>query len=138
MINNAIAHGITSHLISRNCDIDGYWGIGKLCRACIQTKRMQCGVTIYPSFMIESKKFCISGIKFSESANTIRSIIGSRPFKRIDIRIYFKKIKHFQPTGLSYKCEIIVLVAGQGAIGYSRKKVRCWPHDPKRESQRCS
>jgi hypothetical protein len=104
MKNNAIAHAITSHLISRNCDIDGYWGIGKLCRACIQTKRIQCGVTIYPSFMIESKELYISGIKLSESANTIRNIIGSRSFKRIDTRIYFKKIKHFQLTGLSYKC----------------------------------
>ncbi len=75
-------------------------------------------------------------MKLPESANTLRRIIGSRSFKRIDIRFSFEKIRRFQATGLSHKCELVVLVAGQGAIGYSRKEVRCWPHDPKRESQR--
>lgn len=136
MNNNGIASGIASHLISRNGDIGGYWGIGILCKYSTRSWRGKCSASFGKGFVDGTDDFHVGGMKLTESGDTIRKIIGSKSFDRIEIRFIFKRLRNKEVRRLTHACEVIVLVSGQGRIGYSRQTTKCWSHDPEKELRR--
>jgi hypothetical protein len=137
MKNKGISNSILSYIISRNNDINGYWGIGVLCKYCIDSKRKKCGVILSKEKLGTISSLQISSFVINDGLQTLQRIINNKHIDKIQISFEFKKLinRDFGDTKW-YQCNISVLVFGNGNFGFSNKKVECWPHNPSLERRR--
>ncbi len=137
MINQGISDSILGFFSSRNNDISGYWGIGILCKYCVDGKRRNCGVNLSKKILEADKNLKISGFIVNDGLETIQRILKDIKFEKIQISLNYQK-SNSDKFGYTdwYKCDISVLVIGNGKFGFSNKKVMCWPHNSSKERRR--
>ena len=137
MINQGISDSILGFFSSRNNDISGYWGIGILCKYCVDGERRRCGVNFSKNRIKSDEALKVSGFIINDGRETIGRILKNREIEKIQISLKFQK-SNSNALGYNdwYKCNISVLVIGNGNFGFSNKVVMCWPHNSSRERQR--
>ena len=137
----SIASGVIGSFSSRNNDVDGYWGIGKLYLfvATLQSKSVYldlCSQQIIPyspSFdpMTKhySKMFKRLLIKCSIPLEWIRSA-GIY----VEFEADYEERHHYWRSALGKPCNLVcVVVDDNGRSHVARSYTNCLPHDPKRE-----
>ena len=137
MINQGLSDSILGYFSSRNNDINGYWGVGILCKYCVDGKRKSCGVNLSKKKLATSQALKVSGFIINGGIQSLKRIIKDRSIENIRISLDFTKsdCNTFGYTDW-YKCNISVLVVGDGKFGFSSKKEMCWPHNSLRERRR--
>lgn len=124
---NAAARSLCEHLMSRNNDIGGYWGIGKLCSFAIRERRHRFSFKIYPGHPI-----LIYGSELGGSAEVSEALVG-RDVDSIEGRLSFILDGRY-PDGLCrYICGIAIAITQDRRTGMFLSHVSCWPHDPYKE-----
>jgi hypothetical protein len=132
--NKNVAQGIISHFISRNNDIDGYWGIGVLARSMASGRhRSRIIRTIR-----QNKVVCeINGFRLNSLENIVNKFQDIYSFDSITLQLECRSTSSFFPNGMTMNAmEIIIIVLGNGKIGIEKRDVACWLHDPNIECRR--
>lgn len=137
MINQGISDSILGFLSSRNNDINGYWGIGILCKYCVDGKRKKCGVNLKNADIKTGNDLKISSFIINEGIETILRILKNREIEKIQISLKYQKSNSNMCNYTDwFECNLSVLVIGNGNFGFSNKKIMCWPHNASRERRR--
>ncbi|EHN67940.1 hypothetical protein VFSR5_2757 [Aliivibrio fischeri SR5] len=139
----SIASGIIGSFRSRNNDVDGYWGIGKLYLFVdhLQSKCVSidlCSQRIAPynphfDLMTEcySKMFKGLLIKRSIPLEWIRAA-----YVYVEFEADYEERHHNWRSALGNPCNLVcVVVDDNGKSHVARAYTNCFPHDAKRESR---
>ena len=137
MIHQGISDALLGYLSSRNNDINGYWGIGILCKYCIDSQRKRCGVHLTENKLNTMQSLKISSYPITEGLQILQRIKGKQKIDHIRISLRFSRstCRDFGYTDW-YTCDLSVLVLEQDQFGFSHKSMLCWPHTPSREQRR--
>lgn len=135
----SVADGILNSFISRNNDVDGYWGIGKLYSLMLSTKQMEVSIdlldkTITPtaSIFFDSIERCSErmievlegrGLSKQNIVSAIITLKGYPNEKRVDLG---------QIAPNRVEC-IFTITDDLGSERSIIKNVWCRPHDPRNE-----
>lgn len=137
-----IANGIVSSFNSRNNDVSGYWGIGKLCRAATENG------TSFVMIDLLNTRISLNTNEFGAQINRYREMLqrltskGSIPASWITKAIIvtsfnqeFDKHYHFfrSALGQPYICTITI-TDDLGKEYVVTAGGNCLPHDPSREA----
>ncbi|EGU39774.1 hypothetical protein VISP3789_08618 [Vibrio splendidus ATCC 33789] len=137
----SIASGIVGSFASRNNDVDGYWGIGKLCKfaECQSSKAITVDLKnrgIKPS----AKEFDLMVCSYSEM---LFRLMGKRELPnswlvsatiRVEFDVEYQHEHHYWRCELGKPCTLICEILDD--IGRTHKAnayVNCLPHNPNRE-----
>ena len=129
---NGMAKSLCSYLCSRNNDIAGYWGIGMLCAVSKREKKRKFSFRIRPG-----EPLSIYGYEISES-KAVTEKLTQYDLDSIEGRLSFFEDGRYPDGAEKYTCGIAIAITQDGRTGLALSHVECWPHDPKRESQRAS
>jgi len=129
---NALANSLCAYLCSRNNDIAGYWGIGKLCAVAKKQATPKFSFKIYPG-----KPLRIDGYEISES-NVVTDKLVKFGIDSIEGRMSFFLDGRYPYGAEKYTCGIAIVITQGGRTGMHICHVECWSHDPSRESCRNS
>ena len=129
---NGLARSLGEYLASRNHDIAGYWGIGVLCLASKRERRHQFSFRMHPGELLRIASREVSGSK------TVTDKLTKFNLSTIEGRLSFFPDGRYPDGAEKYTCGIAVAVTQDGRTGLSISHIECWPHDPKRESQRAT
>lgn len=138
-----VAHGLLGTFVSRNNDIDGYWGLGVL-RLFAETNGM---TTITLDLLnSEPKQFVDSPIRIAERIYQ-RWLATALEKSRIDrsivalanVSIRFTSFDEFpnavrDTRGQPYECTITIVHVDRREYSASKVGV-CAPHDPKKDQR---
>ena len=124
---NSTARSLCEHLLSRNNDIAGYWGIGKLCSFAIRERRKQFSFKIYPG-----RPILIYGSELRGSIE-ITSVLVDRDLDSIDGRLSFILDGRYPDGSCRYICCIAIALTQDRRSGMYLSHAPCWPHDPSKE-----
>ena len=139
----SIASGIIGSFRSRNNDVDGYWGIGKLYLFVdhLQSKCVSidlCSQQIepyYPDFDLMTKRYS----NMFAGLLTIHAI----PFEwvnsayiYVEFEADYEERHHHWRSALGNPCNLVCeVIDDKGKSHVARAYTNCFPHDAKRESQ---
>lgn len=136
-----IASGVVGSFVSRNNDLDGYWGIGMLCLYARNIRKTS--VTINLCSNVE-EQLIISTLagNYCYMFKNITAKLKLNPHwvKKVEILIEFgtsngNLIKApYDTWGDPFQCTLSI-TDDLGHIWRASKIGRCVPHDPKRESR---
>lgn len=129
---NSLAQSLCQHLLSRENDISGYWGIGMLCLASKKNRLRQIKFRIHPG-----EPLTIDGYELSESKR-ITDKLMEHDLDSIEGRISFVENGRYPHGAEKYTCLIAIAVTQDERTGLSICHDQCWPHDPSRESRRAT
>lgn len=129
---NSLAHSLCAYLCSRNNDIAGYWGIGKLCAVAKKEKKRKFSFKILPGQLLS-----IYGYEVSES-KVVTDKLVKLGLDSIEGRLSFFEDGRYPHGAEKYTCGIAIAISQGGRTGLSMCHVTCWPHDSSRESRRAS
>ena len=134
-----IADGIISSFVSRNNDVDGYWGIGKLYSL---STSLNADVTIIDlierSITPKAERFLPMINHYSQKLVKLQDKRGLSKESLKDVKIYVSCTRNLDITVYDswsphlVSCEI-KLTLENGSTFTQVRSVRCRPHDPKRE-----
>ena len=127
---NSVARSMADYLCSRNNDIAGYWGIGKLCLVAKRERRRKFSFCIRPGTIMQ-----IYGYEISNSKIVTEKLLRHN-LDSIEGRLSFFEDGRYADGTERYTCGIAISVTQGGRTGLSLSHVECWPHDPSRESRR--
>ena len=139
----SIASGIIGSFRSRNNDIDGYWGIGKLYLFVdhLQSKCVSidlCSQQIapyYPHFDLMTERYS----KMFKRLLVKRSIPFewvSSAYVYVEFEVDYEDRHHNWRSALGNPCNLVcVVVDDNGKSHVARAYTNCFPHDAKRESR---
>lgn len=126
---NSTARALCEHLLSRNNDIGGYWGIGKLCQFAIRERRSTFSFKIYPG-----KPILIFGSELGGSSE-VTAALTQFDLDSIEGRMTFVR-DGFYPNGcVRYLCSVAIAITQDCRTGMYLEHTRCWPHDYSKESR---
>ncbi|MEM7430484.1 MAG: hypothetical protein AAF351_00965 [Pseudomonadota bacterium] len=134
-----VVHGLYGSFISRNNDVDGYWGIGKLCAFASEAESGTVRIDLF------SKTCEPATSEFQQLIEYYWSKLLSYPPSRFAVAA--KIDINFEPPRPEEKrvpintwgslFELTVTITDDKGRAYSRSgHGRCAPHDPKLESRR--
>ncbi len=129
---NSLANSLCAYLCSRNNDIAGYWGIGKLCAAAKNERKRKFSFKIRPGEPLQ-----IYGYEISES-KTVTDKLVKLGLNSIEGRLSFFEDGRYPNGAEKYTCGIAIAITQGGRTGLSMSHVECWPHDSSRESRRAT
>ena len=129
---NSLANSLCAYLCSRNNDIAGYWGIGKLCAVAKKEKKRKFSFKIRPGELLQ-----IYGYEISES-KTVTDKLMKHGLDSIEGRLSFFEDGRYPDGAEKYTCGIAIAITQGGRTGLSMSHVECWPHDSSRERRRAT
>ena len=124
---NAAARSLCEHLMSRNNDIGGYWGIGKICSFAIRERRNRFSFKIYPGRPIR-----IFGSELGGSSEITSGLLKYN-LDSIEGRLSFFPDGRYPDGSSRYICGIAIALTQDRRTGMYLCHVSCWPHDPYKE-----
>lgn len=129
-----IAAGLATSFVSRNNDIEGYWGVGVLCRAAAAS-RCDVVLDILGRAASPDAKSCARAAKNASQHLDIlleKAGFAVTALTAAQIRLEFGGVSstHHQ---FDYRCTVL-LTDTRGRQHVFQTSGRCWPHDPARES----
>lgn len=124
---NSTARSLCEHLISRNNDIAGYWGIGKLCAFAIRERRNRFSFKIYPG-----QPILIYGSELSGSREITSTLIAHN-LDSIEGRMSFFLDGRYPDGSCRYTCGVAIALTQDRRTGMYLTHVSCWSHDPAKE-----
>jgi hypothetical protein len=124
---NAEARSLCEHLMSRNNDIGGFWGVGKLCSFAIRERRTRFSFKIYPGLPIR-----VSGSELTGSTEITSGLI-EYSLDSIEGRLSFFSDGRYSDGSNRYICGIAISLTQDRRTGMFLSHVYCWPHDPTKE-----
>jgi len=124
---NAAARSLCEHLMSRNNDIGGYWGIGKLCSFAIRERRHRFSFKIYPG-----RPILIFGSELGGSTE-ITTGLAEHNLDSIEGRLSFFPDGRYPDGSSRFICGIAIALTQDRRTGMFLSHVSCWPHDPSKE-----
>ena len=127
---NSLAASLCGYLTSRNNDIAGYWGIGRLCEIARRERKRKFSFRIWPSELLR-----IYGYEITNS-KTVTEKLAKFGLDSIEGRMSFFEDGRYPNGAQKYTCGIAIAITQGGRTGLSMSHVECWPHDPLRESRR--
>ena len=138
-----VADGTLTAFVSRNNDVDGYWGIGKLCRFALEAPVSDVEVDLVHSRMVpDTAQFESMIAKYrSRLLKHLRSLnLAVSSVAEAKITVAFERARAHQahvsgaPGTLAFRCQATIVDA-LGRTFDRRHDGGCWPHDPSRESR---
>lgn len=126
---DSLANSLCGYLCSRNNDIDGYWGIGKLCAISKQKCIRKFSFNIHPGEPLK-----IYGNLISDSRRVTDKLVKFR-LDSIQGRLSFFEDGRYPNGAEKYICGIAIAITQGGRSGLSISHVDCWPHHPLLERQ---
>ena len=127
---NALAGSLCGYLCSRNNDIAGYWGIGKLCRVALRRRVAKCSFKIRPGEILRIEGFEITRSKI------VTDKLVCHDLDAIEGRMSFFKDGFYPDGSIKYICGITIAVTQGGRTGLGLCHVSCWAHSASKESRR--
>ena len=124
---NNTARALCEHLVSRNNDIGGYWGIGQLCSFGIKENRDRFSFKIHPG-----KPIRIWGSELGGSIQ-VTSALTKYAVDSIEGRITFIQDGRYDDGSMRYTCTVAIAITQDRRTGMYLSHVRCWPHDYSKE-----
>jgi len=129
---NSLAASLCAYLCSRNNDIAGYWGIGKLCEVARRERKRKFSFKIRPGEMLY-----IYGYEITNS-RIVTDKLEQFGVDSIEGRLSFFEDGRYPDGAQKYTCGIAIAISQDSRTGLSMSHVECWPHDPLREHRRAS
>ena len=126
---NSTARALCEHLMSRNNDIGGYWGVGKLCEFAVRERRAGFSLKIYPGQPIR-----VFGSELGGSSEVTTALLQFE-LDSIEGRMTFTRDGFFPSGAVRYICTIAIAITQDRRTGMYLDHVRCWPHDYSKESR---
>lgn len=127
---NSLARSLCCYLLSRNNDIQGYWGIGMLCAISRKEKKPRFSFQIYPGELLRIYSCEIT------NSRVVTDKLAKFGLDSIEGRLSFFNNGWFSHGAERYICGISIAVTQDGRTGLSMSHVECWPHDESRELRR--
>lgn len=127
---NSVAASLCAYLCSRNNDIVGYWGIGKLCLIARLQKKKSFSFKVRPGEVL-----WIYGYEISNSRAVTDKLV-KLGLDSIEGRMSFLPHGQFPNGTEKYLCSVTIAVTQDGRTGLSLCHVLCRPHDSSTESRR--
>ena len=129
---NSLAASLCGYLTSRNNDIAGYWGIGKLCEVARRERKRKFSFKIRPNEMLQIYGYEITNSKI------ITEKLAKFELDSIEGRLSFFEDGRYPNGAQKYTCGIAIAITQDRRTGLSMSHVECWPHDPLRERRRAA
>lgn len=139
----SIASGIIGSFNSRNNDIDGYWGIGKLYKVVAQLERKIVSIDLSNKAMRPTSNEFGSMVTFYHNMLTRLLVKHGIPEKwvisaniTVEFEATFVHEHHYWRSELGHPCNLKCYIyddKGREHIAYAYNN--CRPHEPSRESQ---
>ena len=135
----SIAEGILSSFISRNSDVDGYWGIGKLYSLMLSTKQMEVSIDLLNKTIAPTASIFLDVIEeYSERMIEIFERRGLSKQHIVAAKIYLKGFPNEKRKDLGQiapnRVECVFTITDDlGKERFITKDVWCRPHDPRNE-----
>ena len=131
--NNNVANGIIGHLISRNNDIGGYWGLGVLALAMVGSNRNKFVRNINKL----SDPVIIYGHPLPYLSKKLSEMNDKFKFSNVHLVMELHNGQiNYSNGNPKYFLDLLVIVSSIGSIGFKMTKVDCWLHDPLKEFKR--
>jgi len=139
-----IASGIAESFNSRNNDVDGYWGVGKLYKLVEDSKKKEVEVDLINLIIVpHSTEFNSLMRTYQEMFFELlqRHIIPAEWIVSVKITACFETVipekQHYWRGGLGRPCLITcVITDDNGRTHLAQAYNNCLPHDPNRERKR--
>jgi hypothetical protein len=129
---NSLAASLCSYLTSRNNDIAGYWGIGKLCEVARREGKRKFSFKIRPNEILQIYGYEITNSKI------VTEKLAKFELDSIEGRLSFFEDGRYPNGAQKYTCGIAIAITQDRRTGLSMSHVECWPHDPLRERRRAA
>ncbi|MCF3650042.1 hypothetical protein [Synoicihabitans lomoniglobus] len=127
---NSLASSLCGYLCSRNNDIAGYWGIGKLCLVAQRRRVAKFSFKIRPGETLRIDGYEITGSK------VVTDKFVRFGLDTIEGRLSFFEDGRYPYGARKYICGIAIAVTQDGRTGLGLYHVACWAHDASKESRR--
>ena len=120
----AASRSVVEHLISRNNDIGGYWGIGVLCQLGELKGKS--------SFWFRIRKAMPTGVfgcELTRSGDFAAKLFSQESSMSVNCQISYFIDGSFPNTRVRYICTIAASATFQGRSGLFASNINCWSHD---------
>lgn len=127
---NALCKSTCHLLLSRNNDINGYWGIGVLCRLMVGSGRWETAFRINARGVVR-----IFGCELTNSEDWTATlfILG---VESVDGRLVFLQDGRYGNERYRYLASIALCMRQGNRVGMAVSHGHCWAHDPSQEFRR--
>ena len=127
---NGLARSLTEMMLSRNNDINGYWGIGILCALAKSKNIYKMSFKMRPTERIK-----VYGCEITDSElHTAK--LAKLNIDSIEGRISFFPDGRYANGKEKYTCGMAIAVTYSNRTGLFMSYVECWPHDQEIEKRR--
>lgn len=127
---NALCRSTCHLLLSRNNDINGYWGVGVLCGLIIRSGRWETAFRITEPSVVR-----IFGCELTQSEAWSQTLFDLG-VESVDGRLVFLRNGEFDNRNERYLVSIALCMRQEERVGMAIIHGHCWPHDPCREWRR--
>lgn len=127
---NALSRSTCELLLSRNNDINGYWGIGVICRLLIGSARRETAFRIEKPGMVR-----VFGCELTHS-DVWTETLFTLGVESMDGRLGFLRDGQYNGRDDRYMASLAVCLRQENRVGMAVAHAHCWAHDPGRESRR--
>lgn len=126
----ALAASLCAYLTSRNHDIAGWWGIGRLCDIATRNRKHAFSFKVRPGEVLWIYGYEVSG------SRRITDRLVKHGLSSIEGRITFLPAGRYSNGLKRFYCSVAIAVTQDGRTGLALRHVECWPHDSFHESRR--
>jgi hypothetical protein len=126
-----IVAGLLGTFTSRNNDIDGYWGIGLLCRDASITNG-KVSLDLVECTALPATLACVSAA--NTYSHRLEAMLRNEGFHPLDVSAAKITLEYLSPAPQGGPFQCTVSLTDRLRQTYSvTSSGTCWPHDPKRE-----
>jgi hypothetical protein len=127
---NALCRSTCHLLLSRNNDINGYWGIGVLCRLIIGSGRWETAFRVVSPGVVR-----IFGCELTQSESWTKTLFDLG-VESVEGRLVFIRNGQYENRSDRYLVSVMLGMLQGNRMGMGIIHGHCWPHDPTLESSR--
>jgi hypothetical protein len=129
-----IAAGLAGSFVSRNNDVEGYWGIGLLCRDAAQTNGVVV-LNLSQRLPVPATPSSVRVLKaYAQQLDALLQNAGFSPGVLADAEVWlqFGEPSTTHANVVMFTCRV-ALADSKGQRYEAIKHGQCWPHNPTRE-----
>ncbi len=127
---NALCKSTCHLLLSRNNDINGFWGVGVLCGMIIRSGRWETAFRIAEPSVVR-----IFGCELTQSEAWSQTLFDLG-VESIDGHLSFVRDGEYESRNERYLFSIALCMRQEERVGMAIVHGQCWPHDSSREWRR--